>query len=48
MNQLIWGGFWVFVGVRKLSLVAVSWGYSPVVVHGLVIAMASLMAEHGP
>ena len=28
------------------SLVAVSWGYSPVVVPGLLIVMASLVAEH--
>ena len=30
-----------------LSLVAVSRGYSPVAVHGLLIAVASLVAEHG-
>ena len=28
------------------SLVAVSWGYSPVAVPGLLIVMASLVAEH--
>ena len=31
----------------RLSLVAVSGGYSLVVVHGLLIAVASLVAEHG-
>ena len=30
-----------------LSLVLASWGYSLVVVHGLLIAMASFVAEHG-
>ena len=29
------------------SLVAESGGYSPVVVHGLLIALASLVAEQG-
>ena len=37
---------WVFVAVRGLPLVAVSVGYS-VAVHGLLIAVASLVAEHG-
>ena len=36
---------WVFVAVHGLSLVAASRGYS--VVHGLLIAVASLVAEHG-
>ena len=37
---------WVFVAVCGLSLVAVSGGYSLVVVHGFLIEMASLVAEH--
>ena len=37
---------WVFVAVRGLSLVAASGGYS-VVVRGLLIAVASLVMEHG-
>ena len=37
---------WVFVAVRGLSLVAASWGYS-VVVSRLLVAVASLVAEHG-
>ena len=36
---------WVFVAEHGLSLVEVSGGYS-VVVHGLLIAVASLIAEH--
>ena len=38
---------WVFVAVRGLSLVAASWGHFLVVVLGLLIAVASLVAEHG-
>ena len=37
---------WVFVAVRGLSLVAVSGGYSVVAVCGLLIDVASLVAEH--
>ena len=37
---------WVFVAVCRLSLVAASWGYS-FVAGGLLIAVASLVAEHG-
>ena len=37
---------WVFVAVRGLSLVAVSGGYSFIVVHRLLIVVASLVAEH--
>ena len=37
---------WVFVAARGPSLVAASGGYS-VVVRGLLIAVASLVAEHG-
>ena len=38
---------WVFVAVRRLSLVAESGGLLSVVVRGLLIAVASLVAEHG-
>ena len=37
---------WVFVAVCGLSLVAASGGYSSFVVRGLLIAVASLVAEH--
>ena len=36
---------WVFVAARGLSLVALSGGYFSLV-HGLLIAVASLVAEH--
>ena len=36
----------VFVALRRLSLIAASGGYSLVVVCGLLIAVASLGAEH--
>ena len=36
---------WVFVAVHRLSLVVASRGYS-VALHGLLIAVASLVAEH--
>ena len=36
---------WVFVAACGLSLVAASGGYS-LAVHGLLIAVASLVAEH--
>ena len=38
---------WVFVAARRLSLVAASGGYSSLAVHGLLIVVASLVAEHG-
>ena len=38
---------WVLVAVRGLSLVAASGGYCFVAVRGLLIAMASLVVEHG-
>ena len=38
---------WVLVAAHRLSLVVVSKGYSLVVVHGLLSAVASLVAEHG-
>ena len=37
---------WVFVAVRRLSLVAASRGYF-VAVHGLLTVVASLVVEHG-
>ena len=37
----------VFVAVRGLSLVAVSGGYFFIAVRGLLIAVASLVEEHG-
>ena len=40
------GLHWVFVVAHGLSLAAASGGYSRVVVHGLLIAVASLVAEH--
>ena len=42
--------FWlcrVFVAARRLSLVAARENYSRVAVCGLLIAVASLVAEHG-
>ena len=38
---------WVFVAACGLSLVAASGGQLFVVVRGLLIAVASLVAEHG-
>ena len=38
---------WVSIAARGLSLVAGSGSYSAVVVCGLLIAAASLVAEHG-
>ena len=37
---------WVFVAARGLSLVVASWGLLLVAAHGLLIAVASLVAEH--
>ena len=37
---------WVFVAARGLSLVAVSGGLLFIAVHSLLIAVASLVAEH--
>ena len=39
--------YWVFVAAHRLSLVAASGGYSPSAWHGLLIVVASLVAEHG-
>ena len=38
---------WVFVAARGLSLVAASGGLLFITVRGLLIAVASLVAEHG-
>ena len=38
---------WVFVAACKLSLVVASGGYFLVAVHGHLIVVASLVAEHG-
>ena len=38
---------WVFVAVQGLCLVVESWGLLFVAVHGLLIAVASLVVEHG-
>ena len=38
---------WVFVPVRRLSLVVASGGYCFVAVRRLLIAVASLVVEHG-
>ena len=38
--------YWVATAVRELSPVAVSWGYSLVAVLGLLMVVASLVAEH--
>ena len=37
---------WVFTAAHGLSLVSESGGYSLIVVHGLLIMVASLVAEH--
>ena len=37
---------WVFVAARRLSLVAASGGYCLVLLPGLLVAMASFVAEH--
>ena len=39
---------WVFIAAHRLSLVAASRSYSLVSVRGLLIAAASLVAEHKP
>ena len=39
--------FWALIATCRLSLVVVSWGYSLVVVHGLLAAEASLVVGHG-
>ena len=39
--------FWLRLTARRLSLVVASRGYSLIVVRGLLIAAASLVAEQG-
>ena len=39
---------WVFVAACRLSLVVASGGYSSLQCAGLLTAVASLVAEHGP
>ena len=39
--------FWVFVAVRRFSLVCSEQGLLLVAVHGLLIAVASLALAHG-
>ena len=39
---------WVFIAARRLSLVAVSGGLLFVAMRGLLIAVVSLVAGHGP
>ena len=41
------GPSWVFVAAHRLSLIAANGGYSPVAACGLLIAVASLVSEHG-
>ena len=38
---------WVFIAARELSLNVASGGLLFIAVHGLLIAVASLVAEHG-
>ena len=38
---------WILVAVCRLSLIVVSRGYSLIAVLGLLIAVASLISEHG-
>ena len=38
---------WVFIAVHRLSLVVASGGYSLVVAFGPLVAVASLVTEHG-
>ena len=38
---------WVSVAVQAFSLVAARWGYSPVAVSGLLLAVASPVTEPG-
>ena len=39
--------FWVFIAIRRFSLVCGEQGLHLVVVHRLLIAVASLVLEHG-
>ena len=38
---------WIFVAAWGFALVAVSRGYSLVVVHGVLVVVTSLLFEHG-
>ena len=38
---------WVFVAMHRLSLVAVSRGYTLIAVHWLLTVVAFLIAKHG-
>ena len=38
---------WVFIAACRLSLAAMGRAYSLVAMHGLLIAVASLVVEHG-
>jgi len=46
-KKIIFGCSGFFVAACRLSLVTASGGYSLVAMHGLLIAVASLVAEHG-
>ena len=46
IHSFIFWWHWVFIAAGGLSLVVVNRGYSPDVVLGLLIAVASLVAEH--
>ena len=47
LSNLFIFGCAVFIVARAFSLAVVSWGYSLVVVCGLLIAVSSLVAERG-
>ena len=47
MNQFIFWLHWVFAAARRSSLVGATGGHSLGVVCGLLIAVASFVAEHG-
>ena len=46
--MFIYSLHWVFVAAHRLSVVVASRGYYLVAVHGLLIAVASLVVEHRP
>ena len=46
-SYLFTSGQWVFTVVHGLSPVAVNGGYSLVAMYGVLIAVASPVAEHG-
>ena len=46
-NLIIFLLCWVSVAMHRLSLVVMNGGYSLGVVCGLIISVASLVAEHG-